>query len=360
VTARAKAPPELDRALGIVERNARAQARIIEDVLDISRIVSGKLRLDVQLVDMAEILQSVVEAVRPAAEAKDIVMDVSSQAVPRLHGDPDRIQQVLWNLLSNAIKFTPRNGRVTAKLLSTSDEALVQVTDTGEGIEPTFLPYVFDPFRQADGSTTRRHSGLGLGLAIVKQLVHAHGGTIRATSPGVGHGSTFELALPFKASARAPEIASTVPSEPPPRPEGESLRLDGLKILVVDDEDDSRLLLKDVLTERGASVAEASSAHEGFSELERFRPDVIVSDIAMPGGDGYGLIRAVRKLAAERGGRTPAIALTAHARESDGERAFAAGFQRYASKPVDLDRLVSMVANLGGISFGEAAAAAEA
>ena len=359
VTARAKAPPELERALAIVERNARAQARIIEDVLDISRIVSGKLRLDMQAVDIGDLVSAVIDAVRPAADAKEITLRVDAAEVADVQGDADRIQQVLWNLLSNAIKFTRRTGRVTVKVLATADEAVVQVTDTGEGIEPSFVPYVFEPFRQADGSTTRRHSGLGLGLAIVKQLVHAHGGTIRVMSEGVGHGATFEMALPFKSSPRAPQIASTVPSEPPPRPDGESLRLDGLKILVVDDEDDSRLLLKDVLTERGASVAEAASAHEGFTELERFRPDVIVSDIAMPGGDGYGLIRAVRKLAAERGGRTPAIALTAHARESDGERAFAAGFQRYASKPVDLDRLVSMVANLGGISFGDGPVARE-
>lgn len=357
VTARAKAPPELDRALGIVERNARAQARIIEDVLDISRIVSGKLRLDVQPIDVADLIQSVIEAVRPAADAKEIALDVSAEAVERVHGDSDRIQQVIWNLLSNAIKFTPKGGRVAVKLLAGPEDAIVRVTDTGEGIEPSFLPYVFEPFRQADGSTTRRHSGLGLGLAIVRQLVHAHGGTVSVTSPGLGEGATFELALPFKPSTRAPQAAATVPSEPPPRPEGEALRLDGLKVLVVDDEEDARLLLKDVLTERGAFVAEAASAHEGFTQLERFRPDVIVSDIAMPGGDGYGLIRAVRKLASERGGRTPAIALTAHARESDGERAFAAGFQRYASKPVDLDRLVSMVANLGGISFGDATSA---
>ena len=355
VTARAKAPPELERALAIVERNARAQARIIEDVLDISRIVSGKLRLDIQPVDIAEIVQSVIDTVRPAADAKDIVIDVAGTTTDRVPADADRIQQVIWNLLSNAIKFTPKSGRVGIELGASSEDIIVRVTDSGEGIIASFLPHIFEPFRQADDSTTRRHSGLGLGLAIVKQLVCAHGGTIRALSEGVGQGATFEVKLPFKPASRPPEVVSRAPSEPPARPDGQSLRLDGLKVLVVDDEEDARLLLKDVLSERGASVAEASSAHAGFSELERFRPDVIVSDIAMPGGDGYGLIRAVRKLTAERGGRTPAIALTAHARESDGERAFAAGFQRSASKPVDLDRLISMVANLGGISFGEEA-----
>jgi signal transduction histidine kinase/DNA-binding response OmpR family regulator len=353
VTARAKAPPELERALAIVERNARAQARIIEDVLDISRIVSGKLRLDIEPVDVGEVVQSVIESVRPASEAREIAVHLESAATERVPADADRIQQVIWNLVSNAIKFTPKGGRVDVRVSASDDHTLLSVTDSGEGIPLEFLPHIFEPFRQADGSTTRRHSGLGLGLAIVKQLVNAHGGTIRALSDGPGKGSTFEVTLPFKPTPRAMEPAPRAPSEAPPRPDGEELRLDGLKVLVVDDEEDARLLLKDVLSERGASVAEAASAHAGFSELERFRPDVIVSDIAMPGGDGYGLIRAVRKLAAERGGRTPAIALTAHARESDGERAFAAGFQRYASKPVDLDRLVSMVANLGGISFGE-------
>ena len=354
VTARAKAPPELDRALGIVERNARAQARIIEDVLDISRIVSGKLRLDIQPVDLAAVIESVVEAVRPAADAKEITIEVTPAPLERVPGDPDRLQQVLWNLVSNAIKFTPKGGRVEVKVRASEDEALIHVIDTGEGIPSEFLPHMFEPFRQADPSTTRRHSGLGLGLAIVKQLVHAHGGTLQATSEGLGKGATFMVSIPFTPPSSQSPVFKRASSRPPKMDEREgALRLDGLKILVVDDEPEARLLLRDVLTERGASVTEAESAHAGFAALERFRPDVIVSDIAMPGGDGYGLIRAVRKLAADRGGRTPAIALTAHAREVDGERAFAAGFQRYASKPVDLDRLVSMIANLGGRSFGE-------
>ena len=357
VTARAKAPPELDRALGIVERNARAQARIIEDVLDISRIVSGKLRLAVGPVDVREIALAALETVRPAAEAKSIVVEVRDDiAVDRVPADAERIQQVIWNLLANAIKFTPKGGKVALRIHASDTDVIVSISDTGEGIEPKFLPFLFDPFRQADESTTRRHAGLGLGLAIVKQLVHAHGGTIHVTSEGIGKGSTFEVAFPLKVSAPIEQTLLRAPSEPPKRPEGEELRLDGLKVLVVDDEEDARELLRDVFSERGATVVEAGSANAGFEELEKFRPDVIVSDIAMPGGDGYGLIRAVRKLTSDRGGRTPAIALTAHAREQDGERAFAAGFQRYASKPVDLERLVSMVANLGGISFGDAGA----
>jgi signal transduction histidine kinase/DNA-binding response OmpR family regulator len=354
VTARAKAPPELDRALGIVERNARAQARIIEDVLDISRIVSGKLRLDIGPVDIREVSLAALESVRPAADGKGIVIDVvDDAALAKVPADGERLQQVVWNLLSNAIKFTPKGGRVKLRIHASESDAIICVTDSGEGIATEFLPYLFDAFRQADESTTRRHAGLGLGLAIVKQLVHAHGGSIRATSEGSGTGATFEVTIPFKASTPIEQPLRRAPSDPPKRVEPEDLRLDGLKVLVVDDEEDARLLLRDVFSERGATVAEASSANAGFLELEKFRPDVIVSDIAMPGGDGYGLIRAVRKLGHEQGGRTPAIALTAHARDQDGERAFAAGFQRYASKPVDLERLVSMVANLGGISFGE-------
>ena len=355
VTARAKAPPELDRALGIVERNARAQARIIEDVLDISRIVSGKLRLDIEPIDIREVALAALESVRPAADAKSIVVDVVADArLEPVPADGERIQQVVWNLLSNAVKFTPKGGRVTLRIFATDSDATLCVSDSGEGIAPAFLPYLFDAFRQADETTTRRHAGLGLGLAIVKQLVHAHGGSVRATSEGSGTGATFEVTIPLKLSAPIEQSLHRAPSEPPQRPDTEDLRLDGLRVLVVDDEDDARLLLRDVFSERGATVAEASSAKAGFLELERFRPDVIVSDIAMPGGDGYGLIRAVRKLSQEHGGRTPAIALTAHARDQDGERAFAAGFQRYVSKPVDLLRLVSVVANLGGISFDEA------
>lgn len=355
IIARSKGTPELDGVLAIVERNARAQARIIEDVLDISRIVSGNLRLDVGLVDIREIVRAALESVRPAAEAKNIIIDVTDDVtMDRVTADADRIQQVIWNLLSNAIKFTPKGGHITVKIEVRDSEAVIAVSDSGEGIAPQFLPHVFEPFRQADDSTTRRHTGLGLGLAIVKQLVEAHGGSIEATSEGVGMGATFTVAIPFKASMTTLEQPILcAPSEPPQRPEGEDLRIDGLKVLVVDDEADSRLLLHEVFSARGATVAEATSAESAFEKVEKFRPDVIVSDIAMPGGDGYTLIRAVRKLTVDRGGRTPAIALTAHAREEDGERAFAAGFQRYASKPVDLERLISMVANLGGISFGD-------
>jgi CheY-like chemotaxis protein len=228
-------------------------------------------------------------------------------------------------------------------LLEQGGDVQIRVADTGEGIDAEFLPIMFEPFRQADGSASRRHGGLGLGLAIVKQLVNAHGGNVRVSSEGKGTGATFVVTIPV---AEDVEVTPRTTSRP-----RERVRLEGLRVLCVDDDDDARLLLRDVLADRGAEVATAGSAHEGFAAFERFRPDVIVSDIAMPGGDGYGLIRAIRGLSAERGGRTPAVAVTAHARESDGERAFAAGFQGHMSKPVDIPRLVTVVANLGGMSF---------
>jgi signal transduction histidine kinase/DNA-binding response OmpR family regulator len=343
VTARAKAPPELDRALGIVERNARAQARMIEDVLDVSRIASGKLRLDTTDMVLDEVVHAALDAVKPAALAKNITVKIE---IPRrivFRADAQRMQQVIWNLLSNAIKFTPKDGHVSLFAAVVGESVEVRVTDDGEGIEAPFLAHVFEPFRQQDASTTRRHGGLGLGLAIVKQIIDAHGGNVGVASDGPGQGAVFTLVLPRTPSAFSEEPRLS-PSHPPP-PEGE-VSLNGIKILVVDDDDDARTLLAHILVSRGASVAEADSANSAFLEVERFQPQIIISDIAMPGGDGYGLIRAVRALPAHRGGRTPAIAVTAHARQSDGERAFAAGFQGHMPKPVDLTKLISMVATL--------------
>jgi signal transduction histidine kinase/CheY-like chemotaxis protein len=343
ITARAKAPPELERALSIVERNARAQARMIEDVLDVSRVASGKLRLDTTDVVLDDVISAAMDAVKPAATARNISIAVETPKRIVFRADAQRLQQVVWNLLSNAIKFTPMDGHVKLATQSKDDQVEVVVSDDGEGIEAPFLAHVFEPFRQQDASTTRRHGGLGLGLAIVKQIVDAHGGTITAESPGPGLGATFTVRFPVAQAAAVDSSVRAATSQPP---EVDGMTLEGIKVLVVDDDDDARSLLGHILVERGAAIAEAGSASAAFREVERFRPDVIVSDIAMPGGDGYGLIRAVRALSPDRGGKTPAIAVTAHARQSDGERAFAAGFNAHLAKPVDLTRLMTLVAGL--------------
>jgi signal transduction histidine kinase/DNA-binding response OmpR family regulator len=353
VLARPQAPPQLERALAVIERNARAQARIIDDVLDISRIVSGKFRLDIGPTNLSEVIQSAIESVRPAAEARGVELSITIGDIGQMLGDPERLQQIVWNLLSNGIKFTPKGGKVALEASSSESNVSIRVRDNGQGIDPAFLPHLFEAFRQADGSTTRRHGGLGLGLAIVKQLVQAHGGTIEAESEGTGKGATFIVELPSRNVLEAPNSEGGHDSTP----EGaaisaENVRLEGIRVLVVDDEEDARMLLKRVLEERGASVALAASSEQALEELPAFRPDVMVSDIGMPGTDGYSLIRSIRALPSEKGGRTPAIALTAYARVEDSQRAFAAGFQRHVAKPVDFGRLVSLIANLCGITLG--------
>jgi signal transduction histidine kinase/DNA-binding response OmpR family regulator len=346
--ARASATPEVDHALAVIERNARAQARIIEDMLDISRVISGQLRLEPRTIRVSDIVTAALESTRPAAEAKGVVLEADIDDCGTIVADPDRLQQVVWNLLSNAIKFTPRAGRVSLHSYRVGDRLKIEVVDTGRGIEPEFLPQVFEAFRQEDGSTTRRHGGLGLGLAIVKQLVAAHGGTIRAQSEGQGRGSTFTVDLP----ATAPQAPADQVREVEVGAGGtEDLRVDGLDVLVVDDETDARTLFAKVLCARGAKVRTAASMDEALAMIDAGVPDVLVSDIAMPDGDGYMLIRAVRRRPASRGGKTPAIAVTAYARREDIERAFAAGFQQHVEKPVELGRLVSLVANLGGRTF---------
>ncbi|WP_170319917.1 response regulator [Polyangium spumosum] len=349
VLARQKAPPQVERALSVIERNARAQARIIDDVLDISRIVSGKFRLDMVPTNLVEVTQAAVESLRPVAESRGVKLVVRLGPLGFTLGDPERLQQVVWNLLSNAIKFTPKDGEVELSACLRGSKLLLRVRDTGQGIDPAFMPHLFEAFRQADGSTARRHGGLGLGLALVKQMVQAHGGTIRAASDGVGKGATFTVELPIRSTpaTRASEDESAAPTE-------KQVRLSGLKVLVVDDEEDARSLLRRVLEERGATVTLAASSDEALDDLSRSRPDVLVSDIGLPGMDGYALIRSIRTLPPEVGGRTPAIALTAYARSEDSQRAFAAGFQRHVPKPVDLGRLVSLIANLCGIPLTEA------
>jgi PAS domain S-box-containing protein len=338
------------RALETIERNARSQNQLIEDLLDVSRIVTGKLRLDVMPVDPHSFIDAAVEAVRPAAEAKGVrLQKVIDTGLETVMGDPSRLQQVVWNLLTNAVKFTPRGGRVQVRLERVNSHVEIAISDTGAGIDPDFLPHVFERFRQADQRTTRQHGGLGLGLAIVRHLVELHGGAVRAESGGEGAGSTFTVALPVapihRREARAegrvhPASRDTLPAHECPE------RLDGLKVLVVDDERDARELLAAGLGQCGAEVVTASSAREALEALEGAKFDALVSDIGMPGEDGYDLIRRLRSLRPDQGGRTPAVALTAYARAEDRLRAMRAGFEMHVSKPVELTELIVVIANL--------------
>jgi signal transduction histidine kinase/DNA-binding response OmpR family regulator len=341
VQARTHAPPEIDRALAVVERNARAQACIIDDVLDVSRIVSGKLDVQKTRVHFKDVVLSVLDALRPSAATKGV--EVSADVPDAiLEADPQRLHQALGNLLSNAIKFTPKGGRVTMSGEATPTSVVVRITDTGDGISPDFLPYIFEPFRQADVSVGRRHAGLGLGLAIVKHIVSAHGGTVTAESDGAGHGASFIVELPCSSTMTASPPASAAPIGRSPS------AFRGSKILVVDDDDDARALVAHFFAQEGATTAEANSAASALSLVKTFRPDVLVSDIAMPGGDGYGLMHAVRALSPDAGGRTPAVAVTAHAFAADAERSLAAGFQAHLKKPVDFEELRRAVERLLG------------
>lgn len=372
------------RALETIERNAQAQAQLIEDMLDVSRIVTGKLNLNLHPVNLIPILEAVLDGVRPAAEAKSLMLEysldetwqampcdaIATEASPPLclvKGDPHRLQQVIWNLLSNAIKFTPDGGRVSVRLERGENEgrgdqaeerdggkplesasacAQMIVSDTGIGISPDFLPYVFDRFRQADATTTRSHSGLGLGLAIVKQLVTLHGGQVQVVSDGPGQGTTFTVSLPLVVNgppdleptsmADKVEVAKFCP------------RLDGLRVLAVDDELDARELLVMALEQLGAQVNAVPSVAAALNTLEQQPPDILVSDIGMPEEDGYALIRQLRSRSPASGGDIPAIALTAYAASEDSTRLLAAGFQAHLTKPFEPEQLAHVVANLTG------------
>ena len=345
-------PEEITDGLRTIERNARAQAQIIEDLLDMSGIISGKVRLDVQRVDLAALLREAVDTSKPSADAKGIRLTaVLDPLAGPVSGDPARLHQVMWNLLNNAVKFTPKRGRVQVVLERVNSHVEVSVIDTGEGIRPEFLPYVFDRFRQADGSTTRRHGGLGLGLSIVKQLVELHGGTVLAKSPGVGKGATFTVTLPLTPVHADPE--PDVERRHPQAASGEyhadddaCVKLSGVRVLVVDDEPDARALLKRLLENCEAVVTTAASASEALEALRRAKPDVVISDIGMPGEDGYALIRMIRALPLDEGGDVPAVALTAYARSEDRTRALLSGFQSHVAKPVEPTELVATVASL--------------
>jgi CheY-like chemotaxis protein len=339
------------RALDAIERNAESQNQLIGDLLDFSRIISGRMRLDVGRVELAEVVEAAMDVVSPAADAKEIRLQTTldPKAGP-VSGDRERLQQVMWNLLSNAVKFTPKGGRVQVRLARVNSSVEITVSDTGQGISPEFLPYVFDRFRQADQTTTRRQAGLGLGMSITRHLVELHGGTIRAESPGEGQGSTFVVKLPVmivhRAEAEAEDAGRRREGEDHTQPAGLA-RLDGVRVLVVDDERDARELLTAILTQSGASVTAAAGASEALKQLPLAQPDLLVSDIEMADEDGYSLIRRVRALEEKsRGPRIPAIALTAHARSSDRLRALSEGFQMHMPKPVEPAELVLAIANL--------------
>lgn len=349
-----------ERALDAVERAARSQAQLIEDLLDVSRITSGKLRLEVRPIELVPVVEAAVESVRPAADAKGIRLQlVLDRNAGIVSGDPERLQQVVWNLLSNAIKFTPRAGRVEVRLRRFSGHVEIVVSDTGQGINPQFLPHVFERFRQADSSTTRTYGGLGLGLAIVRHLVELHGGVVRADSPGENQGATFVVELPLATLPATVERARPVAVEAAP-PMDATPRLQELKILVVDDEPDTLEMLRTVLEQAGAEVRTAASTREALAALGTWQPDVLIADIGMPGEDGYSLIRQVRALSPERGGYIPAVALTAYARVEDRLKVLSSGFQMHVPKPVEPAELVAITATLSDWIGKGAERAAEA
>jgi PAS domain S-box-containing protein len=340
-------PAILQRGLNVVARNTRVQAQLISDLLDVSRIVAGKLQLDIQTVDIEAIVRDSVETVRHDAESKGIEMRTELEATAPVSGDPARVQQVIWNLLANAIKFTPQGGRVMVTLRGTGSEVEVSVADNGAGIRPDFLPHVFDRFHQADRSITRRFGGLGLGLAIVKHLVELHGGSVHAESPGEGQGATFTITLPSRSISVAPAIRHSAAIAV--RDPWDTVELDAIRILVVEDEPDTRDFLKRLLEGHGAEVVVAASVAEALSLLRIERPDMLISDIGLPQVDGYDLVEQIRAGDADAARGIPAIALTAYARAEDRMRALRAGYQVHLAKPVEPSELLAAIASFVGL-----------
>jgi signal transduction histidine kinase/ActR/RegA family two-component response regulator len=340
----------LQEGLRTIQSCASAQAKLIDDLLDVSRIMSGKMRLSIRTIDMAEVARAGVDSVRPAAEAKGVRLQLHLDDQIRVSADPDRLQQIVWNLVSNAVKFTPRRGRIDVRLQRTDSQAVLSVQDSGEGIDPQFLPHVFDAFRQADASKARVHKGLGLGLSIVSHLADAHGGTVAVSSAGKGKGATFSVALPImpftrgQAATEPPTAVSASHDDdewPMVMPQADALA--GKTILAVDDHRPTLDLLAFVLRSAGATVVPATNAEDGYRLLSRSRPDVLLSDVGMPGEDGLTFIARVRRLPPERGGDVPAIALTAYVREDDRDTILSSGYQAYLAKPIEPATLVSSI-----------------
>jgi len=335
------------RAIDTIERNARSQTQLIEDLLDISRIVSGKLRLNLSPLDPLRVVETAMDTVRPAAEAKGVRLKLTRDvSTGPILGDSERLQQVIWNLLSNAVKFTPKGGQVEVLVGRAGSDVEIAVTDTGKGMLPQFLPYVFERFRQADMGIARSYGGLGLGLAITRHLVELHGGSIEATSPGEGLGSTFVFRIPL-ANSRS---ATGETTNRPPAMADNALpcptELRGLRVLIVEDEQDARDLMASILEGCGAIVTAATTAAEAIELIRQEPPDIMVSDVGMPGESGYDLIRKVRLLPPDHGGRTPAVALTAYARMEDRTRALMMGFDMHVPKPIEPSELLVVIAHL--------------
>ncbi|HYR91476.1 MAG TPA: PAS domain-containing protein [Terriglobia bacterium] len=346
---RASDPASVQRGIDVIERSARSQAKLIEDLLDVSRIVSGKLQLKVQPVEVLPILKAAIEAVQPAADARGVRIETTASRSPeRIAADPDRLQQVVWNLLSNAIKFTPKGGVIGISTETEESEMRIVVRDNGEGIDPEFLPHVFDRFSQADSTNIRAHGGLGVGLSIVRYIVELHGGNVVAESRGKGQGATFTVLLPIKTAdstgrtKRSKRIGKAVSS------------LKGLQLLIVDDEPDARELLALVLEHEGAIVTTAGSAQEALAALQTLTPDILISDIAMPGENGYVLLGKLREMEQQQERhRVPAIALTAYAREDDRQRALQAGFEMHVSKPIESEQLIAAILAVASKRLGK-------
>jgi CheY-like chemotaxis protein len=338
------------RGLQAIQRQSRSQRQLIDDLLDVSRIVSGKLRLDFRAVEPSKIISSAIDVVRPTAHAKNISLVVHLDTREgKMSGDPERLQQVIWNLLSNAIKFTLEGGRVEIRSRWLESSIEIVVLDTGQGISPEFLPHVFERFQQADVSTTRAHGGLGLGLSIVRHLVEIHGGTVQADSAGKDKGSTFTVCLPGipRRGTAAPKSEREFQQD---IAGAETAMLSGLRILVVDDDPDSREVIAAELTLYGANTGVSDSADDALRKIETFKPDVILADIEMPGEDGYSMMRKIRNSSNEQARLTPAIALTAYAGDGNRQRALDAGYQKHISKPAEPEELALAIAGVARLS----------
>jgi CheY-like chemotaxis protein len=337
-------PAEVEKALEAIERNARAQAQLVEDILDISRIIAGKLRLQLSTVDVRGFVEAALETVRPSAESRKVSLALAiSDEVDTVRGDVHRLEQVVWNLLSNAIKFTPAGGHIDVRVWRGEQHVCVAVHDDGKGIPASFLPLVFERYRQQDGAITRAHGGLGLGLAIVRHLVELHGGLVRAESAGEGQGATFTVQLPCTGGPRESDFiegAATLVEAPP--------RLELLRILVVDDDADARELLTLMLEQSGAEVVAVGDVPSALAAFESFHPNLLVSDIGLPGEDGYALLRKLRELAQGRGLVLPAVALTAFAGEEHARRALEAGYHMHVPKPVEPEALLAVISRISG------------